>query len=229
MVSGAVALLLQQRPSLTPDQVKRLLMDTATHDHRTATRTPPAPARSTSLKAARHQDRRPSLRASSTPTATGLGSLERSRGGALRRRPGHRRRADRREGHLRPGLVPADLEPGLEGPARAGPAARSTARSGPATRFGTDPYGQRTWAPVIWTGRSWSGRRLGRAQLVRRRSGPAAAGRRRPGPGAPGRAAAGRRRAGPEPHGSSRRAGRASPARPLVVPPAGPGGRCSPA
>lgn len=45
VVSGAVALLLQKRPTLTPDQVKAILMKSATKFGRTtSTATDPTPA-----------------------------------------------------------------------------------------------------------------------------------------------------------------------------------------
>jgi serine protease AprX len=79
VVSGAVALLLEQRPGIKPDQVKRLLMSTADP----IADGDPYAAGSGQInlgKAAR--TRTPAKLPQLNLTATGLGSLEQSRGGA---------------------------------------------------------------------------------------------------------------------------------------------------
>jgi subtilisin family serine protease len=78
VVSGAAALLIQQRPSITPDQLKALLM-------RTARELPEADARGQGagmidLKEAK--GKRTPLAVQTWPLATGVGSLDLSRGSA---------------------------------------------------------------------------------------------------------------------------------------------------
>lgn len=79
VVSGAAALLLQQRPELSPDQVKELLRSTAT----------PLPAVDAQAQGAgtidlvaAAQASAPHIAAPAAPAATGTGSLEAARGGA---------------------------------------------------------------------------------------------------------------------------------------------------
>jgi serine protease AprX len=76
VVSGAVALLLQQRPELTPDQVKRLLRSTATDADK------PNRVQGSGVIDLVAAMRRPTPTSTQTwPAATGLGSLEAARGG----------------------------------------------------------------------------------------------------------------------------------------------------
>ncbi|MFG1607616.1 S8 family serine peptidase [Actinoplanes sp. NPDC049265] len=153
VVSGAVALLLQQRPSLTPDQVKRLLMSTAKPitgadayaagsgqiDILTAATTP-----------------RPSSAPQVNVAATGLGTLEKSRGGVHVYDPSNNvmlsgekdifgktwsagtwAAASRTQNSWKDGSFNGTLWAGKA--------------------FGADVSGQRTWSSVAWTGRSWAG------------------------------------------------------------------------
>ncbi|PPK92443.1 serine protease AprX [Kineococcus xinjiangensis] len=77
VVSGEVALLLQENPSLTPDQVKRLLMNTSTPFSST-----PVQHRGNGLTGVRRAQTLPVPLAVQAPTAasTGTGSVELSRG-----------------------------------------------------------------------------------------------------------------------------------------------------
>jgi serine protease AprX len=77
VVSGAVALLLQQRPDLTPDQVKAMLMDTA---EPIADGDPYASGAGQIDIGAAARMRTPGESRQLNLTATGLGSLEESRG-----------------------------------------------------------------------------------------------------------------------------------------------------
>src|SRR5262249_12018717 len=79
VVSGAVALLLQKRPTLTPDQVKKLLMDKAV----------PMPKAAIYAKGDGHLNVKAAIGAAVPPTTAqtwtpskGTGSLEASRGDA---------------------------------------------------------------------------------------------------------------------------------------------------
>jgi serine protease AprX len=152
VVSGAVALLLQQRPALTPDQVKKLLMSTA------------VPIRNGDAYAA-GAGQIDVLRAAVTRTpayqqtvtaATGLGKLEASRGSA----------------HVYDSVTGATLtgETDIFGKAwvpatwtAASKAQRSwtggtwNGSAWTGTAWGAAVVGQQAWAPVTWTGRSWSG------------------------------------------------------------------------
>src|SRR3954447_10418594 len=79
VVSGEVALLLSARPSLTPDQVKAILMATA--DPLTSRPSPAMGAGVTDLPAALTAAVPSTAAAAALPDSTGTGSLEASRGG----------------------------------------------------------------------------------------------------------------------------------------------------
>jgi serine protease AprX len=76
VVSGAAALILQQRPTITPDQLKKLLMDSAT-DIKGESR---ASQGNGELNLAGALGRKTSTWSVPSPPSTGLGSLEQSRG-----------------------------------------------------------------------------------------------------------------------------------------------------
>jgi serine protease AprX len=153
MVSGSVALLLQQRPKLTPDQVKRLLMNTADP----MKNADPYAAGSGQIhikKAAKAKT--PTSSAQSNTTATGLGSLEASRGGA----------------HVYDSVTGAMLagEQDIFGQVWNAPAWATAARTQKSWVGGTwngsawtgTVWGPAVgifpaWAGLIWTGRSWAG------------------------------------------------------------------------
>jgi len=151
MVSGSVALLLEQRPSLTPDQVKTLLMNTA--DPVT-----------TDIAAGRGQINIARAAATKSPpsarqlnvTSTGLGSLELSRGSA----------------HVYDESTGAALtgERDIFGKAWNAPAWALASRTqtswtngtfnGSAwtgSALGTPLNGDPTWSSVTWSGRTWAG------------------------------------------------------------------------
>jgi serine protease AprX len=152
MVSGSAALLLQQRPSLTPDQVKRLLMSTATK----ITNGDPYAAGAGQIDIAK------AARAKTTPSfsqingiPTGLGSLERSRGGAYvydsvtgSALTGEKDIFGRTWSPLTWSLASKTQR------SWSGGLYNGSVWTGSA--YGTDGYGQRTWTPVTWSGRSWS-------------------------------------------------------------------------
>jgi subtilisin family serine protease len=76
VVSGAAALILQQRPTITPDQLKKLLMDSATSIKGAAR----ASQGNGQLNLAGALSRKTSNWSVPSPAATGLGSLELARG-----------------------------------------------------------------------------------------------------------------------------------------------------
>ena len=140
-VSGVVALLLQQRPDLTPDQVKALLTSTADRIEGTDRR----------LQGAGLIDARAAARASTPssafvrqtfPVSTGHGSLEAARGGS----------------HV------ADPETGVEltgeqdifGQPWDGRSWSQAAWEGRSWSGGT--WNGSSWSGSSWSGRSWSGR-----------------------------------------------------------------------
>jgi serine protease AprX len=153
MVSGSVALLLQQRPNLTPDQVKRLLMSTA------------SPVRTTSelLAGSGQID---IARAARTPTtwsfsqlnapSGGLGSLERSRGGvyvydSVNGNPltGEKDIFGRAWSPLSWSLASKAQRSWTGGTFNGSIWTGST--------YGMSAHGQKSWTGTTWTGRSWSG------------------------------------------------------------------------
>jgi serine protease AprX len=153
VVSGTVALLLQQRPTLKPDQVKQLLMSTADQIA--------GPADIASGKgqiniAAAARTKTPVAFKQLNPASTGLGSLQASRGGAYV--------YDSTNG------VPLTGENDIFGkPWNASlwalaSAAQKSWKDGTFNgsvwtggALGALQYGEQSWAPTVWTGRSWAG------------------------------------------------------------------------
>ena len=133
MVSGAAALLLQQRPSLTPDQVKYLLT-------RNARKLPGSvPAQGAGVIDAEGRPRRSSRRCGyrqTFPLATGTGSLEQSRGGS----------------HV------ADPETGVELSGEQDiMGARWDGRSWSAAAWAGTSWQGGSWRGESWTGDGWLG------------------------------------------------------------------------
>jgi serine protease AprX len=152
MVSGSVALLLQQRPDLTPDQVKRLLMETATKINNGDAYAAGA-GQIDIAKAARTRTTL-SFRQINGIT-TGLGSLERSRGGAYvfdsvtgTALTGEKDIFGRTWSPLTWTLA-SRVQRSWSGGLFNGAVWTGSA-------YGTDAYGQKSWTPVTWSGRSWS-------------------------------------------------------------------------
>ncbi|MCU1498848.1 MAG: peptidase and in kexin sedolisin [Acidimicrobiales bacterium] len=148
-VSATVALLLQKRPNLTPDQVKALLKSTAD----------PIPGADDRLQGAglidvrgAYEARTPTLATQTWPLATGAGSIELARGGS--------HVADPETGEE---LVGEQDIFGQPWDGRSWAAAALSGRSwaggdwNGATWAGRSWAG-RSWAGVIWSGRSWAGR-----------------------------------------------------------------------
>jgi serine protease AprX len=150
VVSGSVALLLQQRPTLTPDQVKRLLTSTADPVKNTSTLLQGAGTINVNDAS---NAKVPTLGVTQTfAYATGLGSLELARGGV--------HVVDPTDGTVLSG------EQDIFGQAWDGRSWADAAWNGRSwaggtwngsTWAGTDWAG-RSWAAVTWDGRSWAGR-----------------------------------------------------------------------
>ncbi|GGK01113.1 hypothetical protein GCM10010123_33890 [Pilimelia anulata] len=154
VVSGTVALLLQQRPALTPDQVKRLLVDSA--DPIAGADSVAAGAGQVDLGgAAALAVPGPKEATQAYPAATGLGSLDASRGTA--------RVADESGAEL---TGERDIFGSPWDARRWAPQAREGKSWKDGTWNGntwtgrdfTGPPGNRRWATGEWTGRSWTGR-----------------------------------------------------------------------
>ena len=149
VVSGEVALLLSARPSLTPDQVKAILMSTA--DPLTASPDPAMGAGVTDLPAALTAAVPSTTAAAELPDSTGTGSLEASRGGE--------HVVDPISGDVLSGEVVAIGSP-WDGAAWAAASTKGTSWSGGAwngdvwTGKGWD---KDEWRAAGWTGTSWSG------------------------------------------------------------------------
>jgi serine protease AprX len=148
VASGEVALLLQKRPSLTPDEVKALLTGTA--DPLAENPRPEMGHGVIDLKAALAAAV-PATTALVTPEATGTGSLEASRGGE----------------HVVDPSTGAALtgEVDVLGGAWNGARWAADSLAGHAWHGGTwnghtwtgDAWTPTGWKPATWTGKSWSG------------------------------------------------------------------------
>ncbi|MEU4162487.1 S8 family serine peptidase [Actinoplanes sp. NPDC026670] len=154
VVSGSVALLLQQRPGLTPDQVKQLLINTADP----LAKPDPIGSGAGQLDIAEAASvNAPSNAKQKWPDATGLGSLEAARGGS----------------HVADGATGAELvgerdifgmpwvsatwvAAAAKGKAWTGGTWNGSVWSGSA--YNGTSWASITWAVVTWTGRSWNGR-----------------------------------------------------------------------
>ena len=153
VVSGSVALLLQQRPGLTPDQVKRLLVRTADP----LTGADPIAAGAGQLDIAEAATLiAPMDAVQKWPAATGLGTLEASRGSS------HVADSD---GNVLMGE--RDIFGTAWVPSKWAPVSRNgTAWSGGTWNgnvwtgkdFTGTSWASRTWSPAVWSGRSWAGR-----------------------------------------------------------------------
>jgi serine protease AprX len=155
VTSGAVALLLQKRPSLTPDQVKALLRTTAVQ-----LKTTDALGQGQGLLSIKKASTAsvPAVTIQPYPTATGLGSLEAARGTA----------------HVLDGDVELAGEQDIFGTPWDGRLWSDTSWSGTSWLGGawngrmwsgdswlTDGFSGRMWSGRMWSGRMWSGAEWG--------------------------------------------------------------------
>ena len=134
VVSGAVALLLEQRPGLTPDQVKQLLMSTATDAMK-----PVKFQGSGAIDLVSAMNRPTSAASQSWPPATGLGGLEAARG----------------DDHVSIGGVPLTGEFTVTG-APWNPGVW-VALSEAANAWSGSSWSGSSWSGSSWSGSSWSG------------------------------------------------------------------------
>jgi serine protease AprX len=138
VVSGAAALLLQQRPNLTPDQLKALLVSTA-RPLKHATQAEQG-AGVLAVEAARAA-KTPTAATQAWPTATGTGSLELARGSA----------------HLSdPDGVALTGEQDVFGQAWDGRMWSGRMWSGDS--WTADGWLGRMWSGRMWSGDNWTGR-----------------------------------------------------------------------
>jgi serine protease AprX len=144
VLSGSVALLLQQRPELTPDQVKGLLTDTADRLRRTDA----AGQGAGELDLTEASRARVINRSQNWPRSTGTGSLEAARGGA----------------YLTDGDTPLTGENDIFGPfdAKAWAKASTAGTSWNGGRWmgnywAGDGYDGSSWTSRTWSGHTWSG------------------------------------------------------------------------
>jgi serine protease AprX len=155
VTSGAVALLLQKRPSLTPDQVKAMLRTTAVQ-----LKTTDALGQGQGLLSIKKASTAgvPTVSIQPYPTATGLGSLEAARGSA----------------HVLDGDVELAGEQDIFGDPWDGRMWSETSWSGTSWSGGawngrmwsgdgwlTDSFNGRMWSGRMWSGRMWSGQEWG--------------------------------------------------------------------
>jgi serine protease AprX len=149
VASGEVALLLQARPNLTPDQVKALLMATA--DPLVQNPNPAMGAGVLNLAGALTADVPSTSAASLLPESTGTGSLEASRGGTHVLDPAN--------GAVLSGEVDALGSPwdaaAWSAASRLGSAWSAGMWNGRVWTGST--WAKDDWKPATWTGNSWSG------------------------------------------------------------------------
>jgi serine protease AprX len=139
VVSGAVGLLLQQRPSLTPDQVKALLVGTASP-------IPSAPVRGRGaglLNIAAASTAPVGAAKQTWPASTGLGSLEAARGNQ----------------HVSDGKVGLTGERDIFGAPWNAASWATASASGSAWTAGTwngSPWSGSCWCGTSWTAKTWA-------------------------------------------------------------------------
>lgn len=159
VVSGAAALLLQQRPDLTPDQVKRLLTSTA-DEMRDGD--PLAQGAGQLDIAAAVKAPTPYTAVQAYLPATGLGSLEGSRGTAHVADPATGTELTGEQDIMGNAWIPAGWAVACAtGATWSGDTWNGRIWSG-STWSGSNWAGQdwsgRTWSGAVWDGRTWSGR-----------------------------------------------------------------------
>ncbi len=191
VVSGAAALILQQRPTITPDELKKLLMNSAT-SLKGASR---ASEGNGELNLANALNRQTPHWSVPSPPSTGLGSLELSRGSL----------------HVANGGVVLEGEKDIFGkPFNSATMAllEATGSSWSAGIWNGSSWSGSSWSGSSWSGSSWSASSWSGSSWSGS-SWSGSSGARAPGPAAPGARAPGRARAGSEPPGTELPSGRA--------------------
>jgi len=138
VVSGAAALLLQQRPNLTPDQVKALLMSTATP----MPLADPIGRGAGELNVAAAASAPTPVAAQLYPASTGTGSLEQARGTA----------------HVADPENGTELTGELDIMGQPWKALTWAAASTAGTAWTGGTWNGRVWSGAAWTGTSWAAR-----------------------------------------------------------------------
>jgi serine protease AprX len=154
VVSGSVALLLQQRPGLTPDQVKQLLINTADP----LAKPDPIASGAGQLDIAEAATLSPPSTAKQLwPQATGLGSLEAARGTShVADSVTGVELVGERDIFGMPWVPVTWVAAARTGRAWTGGTWNGSVWSGQA--FTSTSWTSRAWVVVAWTGRSWAGR-----------------------------------------------------------------------
>jgi serine protease AprX len=162
VVSGSVALLLQQRPGLRPDDVKKLLMSTADP----IAGADAYAAGAGQINVARAARSRTTYTRQVNVAATGLGSLQAARGGAyvydsVTGTPLTGERDIFGMAWNAPAWAHASaIQRSWTGGTWNGSVWTGSTWTGPTwggISWGSTLTGGASWAPVVWTGRSWSG------------------------------------------------------------------------
>jgi serine protease AprX len=152
VTSGAAALLLQQRPTLTPDQVKRLLMTTA--EAMPLADSIGRGAGQLNVKAA-YEATTPTF-TQTHPASTGTGSLEKSRGTAHVADPVNGIELTGEQDIMGQAWNPATWsKAALE--ARTWSGGTWNARTWSGSAWTGTSWTARTWSGATWTARTWSG------------------------------------------------------------------------
>ena len=158
VVSGAVALLLQRNPELTPDQVKGLLQANA--DRLPRDTSPVQGAGTLDVEGAVKQleKSRPPAYTQTFPRSTGLGSLDASRGGSNVVDPETGAVLDGEQDLFGTPWDATTWAPASsDGTAWDGGTWRGSTLAGPG--WDGDSWASVTWAGRSWSGEEWSGRR----------------------------------------------------------------------
>jgi serine protease AprX len=162
VTSGAAALLLQQRPGLTPDQVKRLLTGTAVPMQKAD----PVSAGAGGLDIAAAAQAATPVATQTFPASTGTGSLELSRGGSHVADPANGVELTGEQDAMGRPWTPDTWAPAaLAGRAWTGGTWNGgtwagsgwTGVPGTGLAWTTAGWTGRTWSGLSWSGRTWSG------------------------------------------------------------------------
>jgi serine protease AprX len=154
VVSGAAALLLQQRPDLTPDQVKALLMGSATPIRGVPTGSQGQGELDLAAAAAAPTPARPRPPAAST----GTGSMESARGGYHVSTGGQLLQGEYSVWGQWDGTLGAARTANASIWSADGTTWNGAAITGPGFTSDTTSVAGRTWSGRTWAGRTWAGR-----------------------------------------------------------------------